>query len=62
MAADRELADVDLVLWYTFGLTHVPRPEDWPVMPVTRIGFRLVPSCFFDGNPGLDVPAAPACH
>jgi primary-amine oxidase len=62
VAADRELADVDLVLWYTFGLTHVPRPEDWPVMPVTRIGFRLVPSCFFDGNPGLDVPAAPACH
>ena len=30
---------------YVFGLTHIPRLEDWPVMPVERIGFMLmVPS------------------
>ena len=39
--ADRPIADTDLVVWYTFGHTHIPRPEDWPVMPVHRIGFML---------------------
>jgi Cu2+-containing amine oxidase len=29
-------------------------------MPVTPIGFRLLPAGFFDGNPGLDVPHGPA--
>jgi primary-amine oxidase len=62
VAADRDLVDADLVLWYTFGLTHVVRPEDWPVMPVTPIDFRLLPAGFFDGNPGLDVPASDHCH
>jgi primary-amine oxidase len=62
VAADRDLVDADIVLWYTFGLTHVVRPEDWPVMPVTPIGFRLLPAGFFDGNPGLDVPEASSCH
>lgn len=25
-----------------FGITHIPRLEDWPVMPVDRIGFMLM--------------------
>jgi primary-amine oxidase len=62
VAADRNLVDADIVLWYTFGLTHVVRPEDWPVMPVTPIGFRLVPAGFFDANPGLDVPGTSSCR
>jgi primary-amine oxidase len=63
-AADRPVADTDVVLWYVFNSHHVPRPEDWPVMPVARIGFRLEPSGFFDRNPALDVPPPPghACH
>ena len=60
-AADRSLVDTDVVVWHTFGVTHVPRPEDWPVMPVERCGFTLLPVGFFDGNPALDVPA-PAGH
>ena len=38
-AADRSIVDTDVVLWYTFGVTHFVRPEDWPVMPVeyTRV-------------------------
>jgi primary-amine oxidase len=55
-AANRSLADTDIVLWYTLGVTHIPRPEDWPVMPVHRTGFKLVPSGFFARNPALDVP------
>ena len=57
--ADRSLIDEDVVLWYVFGAHHVVRPEDWPVMPVTHIGFKLKPSGFFDGNPALDMPASP---
>ena len=53
---DRELEDTDLVVWHTFGLTHVPRPEDWPIMPVDYTGFTLKPVGFFDRNPTLDVP------
>lgn len=56
--ANREIADTDLVLWYTFGHTHIPRPEDWPVMPVHRIGFMLKPDGFFDSNPAMDLPPA----
>lgn len=55
-AADRSLADKDLVLWYSLGVTHIPRPEEWPVMPAHRASFKLVPSGFFDRNPALDAP------
>ncbi|HWB12056.1 MAG TPA: primary-amine oxidase [Pirellulales bacterium] len=55
-AADRPIKNTPLVVWYVFGHTHVPRPEDWPVMPVASIGFSLKPDGFFDQNPALDVP------
>jgi primary-amine oxidase len=61
-AGDRSLVDTDVVLWHTFGVTHVPRPEDWPVMPVEYCGFSLVPVGFFDRNPALDVPPPSHCH
>ena len=54
--ADRSVQDEDVVLWYTSGLMHVPRPEDFPIMPVEHIGFKLQPVGFFDRNPALDVP------
>lgn len=60
--ADRSVKDTDIVLWHTFGLSHVARPEDWPVMPVERCGFRLKPWGFFDRNPALDVPATEGGH
>jgi primary-amine oxidase len=55
-AQDRPIAGTDVVVWYTFGLTHFVRPEDWPVMPVEYTGFMLMPVGFFDRNPALDVP------
>lgn len=61
-SGDRSLVDTDVVLWHTFGVTHVPRPEDWPVMPVERCGFSLVPVGFFDKNPALDVPPPEHCE
>jgi primary-amine oxidase len=47
----------DLVLWYTFGVTHNPRPEEWPVMNSHHTGFKLVPNGFFSENPAMDIPA-----
>lgn len=55
-AADRSIDNKDVVLWYTMGITHNPRPEDWPVMPVHAAGFKLVPWGFFPRNPALDLP------
>ena len=60
--SERNLVDTDVVIWYTFGTNHVVRPEDWPVMPVHPIGFKLIPSGFFAGNPALDNPAPSRCH
>jgi primary-amine oxidase len=54
--ADRPIEDTDVVLWYVFGIHHITRPEDWPVMPSDIISFWLKPSGFFDRNPALDVP------
>jgi primary-amine oxidase len=56
--ADRAIADKDVIFWYTFGHTHIPRLEDYPVMPVAYIGFLLKPNGFFDRNPANDVPPA----
>ncbi|NAZ74250.1 primary-amine oxidase [Kineococcus sp. T13] len=62
VAADRDIDGADLVVWHTFGLTHVPRPEDWPIMPVDYTGFKLKPVGFFDRNPALDVPPSAGAH
>ena len=63
---NRSVEDTDVVLWYTLGYHHVPRPEDWPISPVAHCGFSLKPVGFFDTNPVLDVPPSnhcgDACH
>ncbi|XP_027360405.1 uncharacterized protein LOC113868749 isoform X3 [Abrus precatorius] len=53
---NRSLEEADIVLWYVFGVTYIPRLEDWPVMPVERIGFMLMPHGFFNCSPAIDVP------
>ncbi|HET7294313.1 MAG TPA: hypothetical protein VFM88_17955 [Vicinamibacteria bacterium] len=57
-AADRPLENADLVAWYTVGMHHVVRAEDWPVMPVVWHDFEIRPFDFFARNPALDIPAA----
>ncbi|HUA71301.1 MAG TPA: primary-amine oxidase [Solirubrobacteraceae bacterium] len=61
-ARDRSIENTDVVLWYVFGINHVTRPEDWPVMPVDTVSFWLKPVGFFDRNPALDVPAHDPAH
>jgi len=61
-AADRPIENTDVVLWYVFGLHHITRPEDWPVMPSDIVSFWLKPVGFFDRNPALDVPPSHPDH
>lgn len=53
---DRSLDGEDIVLWYTLGVNHVDRPEDWPILPAHLASFKLEPVSFFDENPAIDVP------
>ncbi|KAL7892140.1 copper amine oxidase [Trichoderma sp. SZMC 28014] len=54
-AVDSSVRNEDIVVWHTFGSTHNPRVEDWPVMPSEKMVVGLKPVNFFGGNPGLDV-------
>lgn len=54
-AGERSVVDSNLVVWVHRRAHHVVRPEDWPVMPVTTVGFHPKPFGFFDGNPMLDL-------
>ena len=56
VANNESLSNQDVVVWYTLGITHIPRPEEWPVMPSTHVGFKMIPANFFSRNPALDVP------
>jgi len=60
--ANRSIENTDVVVWYTMISHHIPRPEDWPVMPAGYISFMLKPVGFFDRNPALDVPATISTH
>ncbi len=57
--ANRSIENTDLVLWYVFGINHITRPEEWPIMSVDKVAFWLKPAGFFDRNPSLDVPPTP---
>jgi primary-amine oxidase len=59
-AANRSIENTDVVLWYVFGIHHITRMEDWPIMPVDAVSFWLKPFGFFDRNPTLDVPPQPS--
>lgn len=47
----------DILVFFNVGTTHIPRPEDWPVMPVENLSVTLKPVSFFKSNPSMDVPS-----
>jgi len=62
VAQDRPIENADIVLWHSFGHTHVCKPEDFPIMPVEYAGFMLKPNGFFDTNIAMNLPPAPNHH
>ncbi|KAH8105229.1 peroxisomal copper amine oxidase [Cristinia sonorae] len=59
---DDNLIGEDLLVYMTVGATHIPRPEDWPVMPVELLHVSFKPCHFFSANPSMDVPGANDSH
>ena len=62
---DAPLVNTDVVLWYVFGIHHITRVEEWPIMSVDTVSFWLKPSGFFDRNPSIDAPPTAkggSCH
>lgn len=47
--------NTDILFFHTFGITHFPAPEDFPVMPTEIFDLMLRPRHFFTENPCLDV-------
>jgi primary-amine oxidase len=52
-AGDDAIFNQDVVLWYSMGGTHVPRPEDYPLMSHMKMSVSFRPDGFFERNPGL---------
>lgn len=50
-----KIENTDILLFHTFGITHFPAPEDFPVMPTEIFDLMLRPRHFFTENPVLDV-------
>jgi primary-amine oxidase len=58
VARGDDVQDADVVVWAVYGLTHNPRVEDWPVMPIEVLKVELKPVDFFEANPSIDVPSS----
>lgn len=54
---DANIYNTDLVFWHVFGVTHLPRPEDWPIMPAEQCGFSIKPCNFFESSQVMDLPS-----
>ncbi|KAF5572242.1 peroxisomal amine oxidase copper-containing protein [Fusarium pseudocircinatum] len=50
------IENTDIVCYIQFGVTHFPRPEDFPIMPAEDVSVMLRANHFFARNPALWVP------
>jgi primary-amine oxidase len=52
-AGPEPVYDRDVVVWYSLGMTHFPRVEDYPVMSSARLSVTFQPDGFFQRNPAV---------
>jgi primary-amine oxidase len=52
-ANEQSVFDQDIVIWYSLGETHIPRPEDYPLMPTVKLSVLFRPEGFFSHDPSL---------
>ncbi|PLW16667.1 hypothetical protein PCANC_13352 [Puccinia coronata f. sp. avenae] len=62
LAIDKSIENEDIVVYVTFGVNHIPTPEQFPVMSTETLTVTLKPSGFFEQNPCLDIPHAKDNH
>jgi primary-amine oxidase len=49
-ADNSSIYDKDVVVWYSMGDTHIPRPEDFPLMLSKKLSVVFHPDGFFERN------------
>ncbi|KAJ7725639.1 copper amine oxidase [Mycena maculata] len=59
---EKSIENEDILVYLSVGVTHIPRPEDWPVMPVEHVSVTFKPQSFFAANPSMDVPGTQDPH
>jgi primary-amine oxidase len=53
-AANREsIYEEDVVSWINVGINHIPKSEEFPIMPAQEIGLDFKPAGFFSRTPAL---------
>ncbi|GME66697.1 unnamed protein product [[Candida] boidinii] len=50
-----KIEDTDILVFHTFGISHFPAPEDFPLMPAEPISLLMRPRHFFTENAGMDI-------
>ncbi len=53
VAKAEPITNDDIVVWYTMGFRHAPRPEDFPILPTFWHEMTLRPVFFFDMDPSM---------
>ncbi|BDI16948.1 amine oxidase [Nostoc cf. commune SO-36] len=56
IADDESLLGEDIILWYTMGVTHIPRSGGLAGDACSQSGFQLIPRGFFSRNPAINLP------